>query len=378
MDLSYGAEAETFREGVREFLLESWRPGKRAGRELKAFVQAFRGGATEAGYLYRSVPMAYGGSEQPVDVVKAQVIREEFQRARAPMEIGGNGMNMLVPTLLEKGTAAQKDAFIRKTVKGEYRWGQGYSEPGAGSDLASIRTRGELIGETWVINGQKVWTSQGADATHMFALVRTEPDAPKHEGISYLLIDLDQPGVSRRPIRQMTGQSGFYEFFFDNASTPRSWTVGERGQGWQVSRATLRHERASIGSADALSGQFAKLVELSRGVSRFGRPAIDDPEIRQSLARIEGYVMAQRYSSYRIFSSAAAGEPRSPAAPAISSATSSPNAAWGCRATAPRPSGSSRDEISSHRGAAHDPADGSSCTSGDPSHRSAARAVRKR
>ena len=312
MDLSYGADAEAFRTQVRDFLKEAWRPGDRRKHDLKAYLREFRRAATEAGYLYRGVPRRYGGSEQPVDVVKAQVVREEFQRARAPMEVGGNGMNMVVPTLLERGTEEQRELFIRKTVEGEYVWGQGYSEPGSGSDLASLRTKGELVGDAWVINGQKIWTSQGGQATHMFALIRTEPNAPKHDGITYVLIDLDQPGITRRPIRQMTGESGFFEFFFDNAATPLSWMVGERGQGWYVSRTTLKHERASIGSADALTGQFGKLVELAGEISRNGKPAIKDPEVRQALTRIEGYVMAQRYSSYRLFSLAAAGEEPGP------------------------------------------------------------------
>ncbi|WEK42391.1 MAG: acyl-CoA dehydrogenase family protein [Candidatus Sphingomonas colombiensis] len=308
MDLSYGADAEAFRTEVRDFLRAKWQPGALRGAELKAYVRAFRDDATGAGYLYRSIPKEFGGAEQPADVVRAQVIREEFGHARAPMEITGNGMNMLVPTLLERGTAEQKELFVRKTMSGDYQWGQGYSEPGTGSDLASVRTKGELVGDQWVINGQKIWTSQGDRATHMFALVRTEPEASKHAGISYLLIDLNQPGITRRPIRQMTGESGFYEFFFDNATTPASWLVGERGDGWNVSRTTLKHERASIGSATGLGSQFDKLVELAREVTRNGKPAIEDPEIRQLLSRIEGYVMAHRYTSYRLFSLAASGE----------------------------------------------------------------------
>lgn len=308
MDLSYGAEAESFRTEVRDFLDRHWRPGALRGAELKDYIRAFRLQATEAGYLYRAIPKAFGGAEQPADVVRAQVIREEFGRARAPMEITGNGMNMLVPTLLERGTPEQQALFIRQTMSGDYQWGQGYSEPGTGSDLASVRTKAELVGDEWVINGQKIWTSQGDRATHMFALVRTESQASKHAGISYLLIDLDQPGVTRRPIRQMTGESGFYEFFFDNAKTPASWLIGERGDGWNVSRTTLKHERAAIGSATGLGAQFDKLVELAQQVMRGGKPAIQDPEIRQALVRIEGYVMAHRYSSYRLFSLAAAGE----------------------------------------------------------------------
>ncbi|WP_374526958.1 acyl-CoA dehydrogenase family protein [Novosphingobium sp.] len=314
MDLSYGEAAEAFRKDVRGFLKEYWQPGERRGSELREFVRSFRRAGVERGYLYRSVPKRYGGSEQPVDVIRAQVIREEFARARAPMEVGGNGVNMTVPTLLEKGTEEQRELFIRKTIEGDYIWGQGYSEPGSGSDLASVRTKGELSadGTKWIINGQKIWTSQGMQATHMFMLVRTEPDAAKHDGITYLLMDLNQPGITRRPIRQMTGEGGnhtFCEFFFDNAETPVSWQVGERGQGWYVSRTTLKHERASIGSADGLGNQFKKLVELAREMGRIG-----DPVVRDRLAEIEGRVLSHRYTSFRLFSCAAAGDDPGPVA----------------------------------------------------------------
>ncbi len=314
MDLSYGEAAEAFRKGVRGFLKEYWQPGERRGGEVKEFVRSFRRAAVDRGYLYRAVPKRYGGSEQPVDVIRAQVIREEFARARAPMEVGGNGVNMTVPTLLERGTEEQRELFIRSTIEGDYIWGQGYSEPGSGSDLASVRTKGELSpdGSRWIINGQKIWTSLGMQATHMFMLVRTEPDAPKHDGITYLLLDLNQSGVTRRPIRRMTGEQGgqtFCEFFFDNAETPVSWQVGERGQGWQVSRTTLKHERASIGSADGLGSQFAKLVELAREMGRIG-----DPVVRDRLAEIEGRVLSHRYTSFRLFSCAAAGDDPGPVA----------------------------------------------------------------
>jgi alkylation response protein AidB-like acyl-CoA dehydrogenase len=275
---------------------------------MSAYVRAFRAAAIDRGFLYRTVPRRYGGSEQPVDVIAAQVIREEFARVRAPMEIPGNGVTMTIPTLLEHGDEDQKARFIPATIAGDIVWGQGYSEPGSGSDLASVRTRAELSGDGsfWVINGQKIWTSQGMQATHMFMLARTEPDAPKHQGLTYLLIDLDQPGVTRRPIRQMTGEQGartFCEFFFDEATTPISWQVGERGQGWHVSRTTLKHERASIGSADSLGGQFAKLVDLARETGR-----LDDPLVLDRLAEIECRVLAHRTSSFRLFSCAAAGD----------------------------------------------------------------------
>jgi alkylation response protein AidB-like acyl-CoA dehydrogenase len=310
MDLSYGTQNEVFRDEVAAFLAEEWQPRGVVKAEIRNYVSQFRDKATQEGYLYRAIPRIYGGSEQPIDVIKGQIIREEFARVRAPMEVSGNGMNMVVPTLLERGTQEQKEFFIRKTMAGDYVWGQGYSEPGTGSDLASVRTKGVLdqANGEWVINGQKIWTSQAEKATHMFMLVRTEPDAPKHAGITYLLLDLDQPGVTRRPIRQITGGASFAEFFFEDVRTPVSWQVGERGEGWAVSRTTLKHERAAIGSADGLGRQFDKLVELARETERGGRPAIEDPMIRQRLAEIEGRVLSHRYSSCRLFSHAARGE----------------------------------------------------------------------
>ncbi len=296
MDLSYGVEYEAFRAEVRAFLEESWSPGDRRDPER---IRAFRGQATERGYLFRNIPRRFGGSEQPLDVLKGQVITEEFRRARAPMEPPGIGVSMLVPTLLERGEPWQQEMFIPPTLSGDVDWAQGYSEPGSGSDLASVRTRGELVDGEWVINGQKIWTSNAQNCKYMFALVRTEPDAPKHEGISYLLLDLKQPGVTIRPLKMITGQSGFNEVFFDDARTPADWIVGKRGEGWQVSRTTLKHERTGIGGAENYLDQFDKLVTLAGSCRRNGRPAIEDPVIQDRLAEIEGYLHAHKYSTYR-------------------------------------------------------------------------------
>jgi alkylation response protein AidB-like acyl-CoA dehydrogenase len=242
------------------------------------------------------VPKRFGGSEQAADVLRAQVIREEFARVRAPMEVLGNGMSMLVPTLLERGEEWQKERFIPKTVSGEYGWAQGYSEPGSGSDLASLRTRGELVGDEWVVNGQKIWTSAALESQYMFTLVRTEPDAPKHAGISYLLIPLDQPGIEIRPLKQITGDSHFNEVFLNDARTPADWIVGKRGEGWQVSRTTLKHERNMIGAGS--QGIFESLLRLVRRAEIDGRPALEDPSVREQMAALEAWVWAQKYSSY--------------------------------------------------------------------------------
>ena len=200
MDLSYGAEAEAFRKEVRAFLTEAWQPGDRRKGELRSFIRAFRAQAVAQGYLYRSVPKRYGGSEQPVDVIRAQVIREEFARARAPMEMGGNGINMTVPTLLEVGTEEQRELFIAKTLEGAYIWGQGYSEPGAGSDLAALQMSAVEDGNDLICNGQKIWNTHADVANWGFFLVRTGKYDRPQKGITFLLVDMSTPGVTVRPI----------------------------------------------------------------------------------------------------------------------------------------------------------------------------------
>jgi alkylation response protein AidB-like acyl-CoA dehydrogenase len=161
-----------------------------------------------------------------------------------------------------------------------------------------LKTRGELDGDEWVINGQKIWTSGAQHAHYMFCLVRTEPDAKKHAGISYLLIDMDQPGIDVRPLRQMTGTADFNEVFLTDVRTPKDWIVGNRGEGWLVSRTTLKHERNSIGSAQQSVDQFNALVQLAKKRRIDGKPAIEDAGIRRALVEIEGYVMAHQHSGY--------------------------------------------------------------------------------
>jgi len=300
MDLSYGKEYEDFREEVRAFLAASWPPkGDEAELPLAEQAQRFRERAIERGYLVRSVPRKYGGSEQEPDELKANVIRQEFARARAPGEVRGIGTMMLVPTLLEKGEEWQKELFVPPTVRGELFWCQGYSEPGSGSDLASLQTRAELVGDEWVINGQKIWTTTAKQADYMFCLCRTEPDAPKHAGISYLLIPMDQPGIEVSPLKQMTGGADFNQVFLTDAKTPANMIVGKRGEGWQVSRATLKHERNSIGASAQSNAMFAGLVALAKSTPRNGGKAIEDPEIRQRLAALEGIVRSHEYSGLR-------------------------------------------------------------------------------
>jgi len=321
VDLSYSAEYEAFRGEVRRFLTESWTAEDAASLPDPDSVAAFTGGgqpsdrvtafrlkAIERGYLYRHVPRRYGGSEQPPDPLRAQIVAAEFRRARAPGEVIGQGPSMLVPTLLEQGTEKQKERFVRGTLLGQIKWCQGYSEPGAGSDLASLRTRGVLEGDTWVVNGQKIWTSNAKESDWMFALVRTEPDAPKHDAISYFLIDMKSPGIDVRPLRQMTGDVDFHEVFFDNVRVPAENVVGRRGQGWTVSRSTLKHERALIGSSFVTRRTFDGLLMLAQALEIRGLPAIKDPVIRNRLVALETRLLANEYQGYRLLTMSARGE----------------------------------------------------------------------
>ena len=296
MYLVYTDEQTAFQQRVRSFLAEQWTSAE--NKKDPAFIARFRQQATDAGYLYRGVPRRYGGSEQAPDVIRAQIIREEFAAARAPMEVPGNGVALVVPTLIEWGTDEQKDMFIRKTLTGEYRWAQGYSEPGSGSDLASLTSRAVLDGDEWVINGHKIWTTLAQYATHMFALLRTEPDAPKHKGISYILLDMKAPGVTVRPIQQINGDTEFCEVFLDDVRAPASWLVGPRGDGWNVSRSTLKHERNHIGSSARTMPMFRSLVKLAQRRQINGKPAIEDPRIRSTLIQIEGYLQSQLWAGY--------------------------------------------------------------------------------
>ncbi|MFQ5514794.1 MAG: acyl-CoA dehydrogenase family protein [Myxococcota bacterium] len=309
MDLSYSTEYERFREEVKSFLAANW-PLRGDETKLPPARQSalFRERAIEKGYVARAIPRRYGGSEQEPDVLKARIIDEEFGRAGAPGDIRGIGASMLVPTLLEHGQEWQKDQFIPPTIRGEMIWCQGYSEPGAGSDLASLQTRAELDGDEWVINGHKIWTTMANIAHYMFCLCRTEPEAEKHAGISYLLIDMKTPGIDVRPLRQMTGAADFCEVFFENVRIPARNIVGKRGQGWIVSRSTLKHERNMIGNASGAMATFRSLVKLARQVEIDGRPAIQDPHVRQRLVEIEGYAQSHLYSGYRQLTLAARGQ----------------------------------------------------------------------
>jgi acyl-CoA dehydrogenase len=200
----------------------------------------------ERGWTVPDWPKEYGGGG--LDRQQAMILQQEMKRIDAVSPLQSLGIWMLGPALLKFGSEEQKRTHLTAIAQGRIRWAQGYSEPGAGSDLASIQTRGEDKGDHFLVNGSKIWTTNGDKCDMIFALVRTEPDAPKHLGISFLLIDMDDPGVTTRPIRLIAGDSPFTQTFFDNVKVPKANIVGERGRGWDVTKYLLGHERQMIGS----------------------------------------------------------------------------------------------------------------------------------
>jgi alkylation response protein AidB-like acyl-CoA dehydrogenase len=301
VNLQFGEKYEKLRAEVGAFCSESWPlrgDAARLGERDQAI--AWRKRALAAGFLYRTVPPAYGGAGAEPDVMAEAVIRQEFDRAGVPHRVSVQGPRMLVPTLLECGTEEQRREYIEPTLTGELVWCQGYSEPGAGSDLASLQARAELVGDEWVLTGQKIWTSNADEADMMFGLFRTEPDAPMHAGISYLLIPMKTPGIDVRPLTMMQGGVDFCEVFFDGARIPATQIVGRRGEGWKVSRSTLKHERVLIGDSMGLRMAFDALVVLARQTQRDGRPAIENPVVRQRIAEVAGYVATQEWAVARM------------------------------------------------------------------------------
>jgi len=314
MDLSYTPEELAFQREVRAWLRRNVPGRQRDERPVEfgdprriAAAKAWQRKVHGAGYLALAWPRDWGG--QGADIMRQTIVNDEMVRARAPGLIGLLGISMVGPTLIQHGTEEQRRRYLPKILTAEEIWCQGYSEPGAGSDLASLRTRAELRGDEFVVNGQKVWTSSAQYADWMFCLVRTDPDAPRHAGISYILIDMRTPGITVRPLVQMTGDAGFNEVFLEDVRVPRANLVGQLNAGWQVANATLAHERNMLGSTTRTQQTFQKLVRLARTHRRNGGPASEDPVVRQRLADLAIRVETMRLEAYRQLTDALHGRP---------------------------------------------------------------------
>lgn len=312
MDLALSPEHEAFRKKVRAWLkanlpkrepddsMRAHGDPKRVQR-LKEWQRTLYGG----GLVAMGWPKEYGG--QGAGVMEQTIVNQELVLARAPQQIGMMGVQMVGPTLIQFGTDEQRQRYLPRILSAEEIWCQGYSEPGAGSDLASLKTRAELVGDEFIVNGQKVWTSNAQIADWMFCLVRTNIEAPKHRGISYLLIDMKTPGITVRPLIQMTGDAGFNEVFFDNVRVPRKNLVGELDHGWQVANATLAHERNMLGSTTRTQQMFNGLLRVAQTHQRYGKPASADPLVRQKLAGLMIRVESMKYHSLRQLTDALRG-----------------------------------------------------------------------
>jgi alkylation response protein AidB-like acyl-CoA dehydrogenase len=300
MDLTYPPEAEAFRTEIRAWLEEHLPDGwfdddfELTREERARFNDEWTEKLYGGGWICASWPTEYGG--KGLSTMEAVVLNEEFARAGAPLRADFFGDTLVGPTILQWGSEEQKKEYLPKILSGQIAWCQGFSEPEAGSDLAGLKTRAELDGDEWVISGQKVWTTQAGFADYIFLLARTDPDAPKHAGISYLLVPMKQPGVEARPITQVDGSAEFYEVFFDNARCPKDNVVGGVNNGWKVAMTTLGFERGT--SATTGHRRFEKELEIITAKAREnGR--IHDPLVRQRLAYAWSKVQIMRINGLR-------------------------------------------------------------------------------
>jgi alkylation response protein AidB-like acyl-CoA dehydrogenase len=302
VDPRYSPEAEVFRDEVRAFLAanlpDDWRGiGLLSHDDAQRFVTEWRVVLGEHRMLAVAWPEEYGG--RGLTKLEQVVLAEEFAKAGVPVGAPNDvfSVKMIGNTLLRFGTPEQRAHFLPRIVSGEDVWCQGYSEPNAGSDLASLTTRARLDGDEWVLDGQKIWTSAAMSANWIFVLARTDPDASKNRGISFLLVPLEQPGIEVRPIKMLNGLSEFNEVFFDDARTPAHHVVGEINGGWAVATALLGHERGEEAATNPIffRNELDRLVELAR---EYGR--LDDPHIRQRVAWCYERVEIMRYLGYRI------------------------------------------------------------------------------
>ena len=298
----YDVDAEAYREKVRAFLGEKLPAGftgigSLEGDALVEFTTEWRTTLYEAGYLAPGWPEEYGGAG--LSALEQVILAEEFARAGVPTG-GPNdvfGIQMLGNTLLIMGTEEQKKYYLPRILSGEDTWCQGYSEPNAGSDLGNVGLRGVRDGDQWILNGQKIWTSAGHLADHIFTLARTDPDAPKHKGISFLLVDMRQPGIEVRPIRMINGDSEFNEVFYTDATAPVDNVVGGMNNGWAVAMTLLGFERGEAAATLPIRFQ-AEIDRLFMLAAERGLTS--DPVMRQKLAWAYSKVQIMRFSGMRV------------------------------------------------------------------------------
>ena len=305
MDLNFSEQELAFRDEVREFLrtklpsalADKVKTGKRL---LKEDMDEWHRILNEQGWLAESWPVEYGGTGW--NAVERQIFEDESCAAGAPRTVPF-GLKMLAPVLMKYGSQEQKDTYLPRILDGSDWWCQGYSEPGSGSDLASLKTRAVREGDHYIVNGQKTWTTLGQYANRIFCLVRTSTEGKPQEGISFLLIDMDTPGITVRPIVLLEGTHEVNEVFFDDVKVPIANLVGEENKGWTYAKYLLTHERTNIANVGANKVSLAHLKHIGQHQKQRGRPLIEDPLFAAQLARIEMELDAMATTNLRLLSS---------------------------------------------------------------------------
>jgi len=307
MNLNLSPEELQFRDELREWLRANvprdwseWR--EKPIEESFQYLRAWQRKLHEGRWAAVSWPKEYGG--RSATLTQQAIFWEEMTRVEAPPMANTLGLGLIGPTIIAYGTEAQKKRFIPNILSAKEIWCQGFSEPNAGSDLASLQTEARLDGDHYIVNGQKVWTSYGWVGDWSELVVRTDPNAPKHKGLTVLLIDMKSPGVEVRPLRQMTGESEFNEMFFHDVRVPVENVLGKVNDGWNVAVGTLMYERGSFGARlhPLFKRNISRLIELSRKFQKNGHPAAQDPLTRQKLAQCYAEIEIMRLNQLRAFS----------------------------------------------------------------------------
>ena len=309
MDLSYSPDELAFQEELRAFLRDELpveiADKVRMGRELtKDDMERWHAVLNNRGWLAQNWPKSFGGAEW--SAVQRHIYDVEAAAAHAP-RIVPFGLSMLGPVLQKFGSKAQQDHWLPRILDGSDWWCQGYSEPGAGSDLASLKTRAVRDGDHYIVNGQKTWTTLGQHANMIFCLVRTDPDVKQQEGISFLLIDMESHGVEVRPIILLDGSPEVNEVWFTDVRVPVENLVGEENKGWTYAKYLLTHERTGLGGVGASQAALAAVKRVARAEMQGGKPLLQNPHFAARVAQVEIDLRAMATSNLRIVSQAAAG-----------------------------------------------------------------------
>ena len=318
MDFKFNPEDEVFRKEFRSWLEKNiphdWRDDEELHdpdtKEEFERRRAWHRKLYDDGWMCIHWPQEFGG--RGASLIQQVIYNQELDRAKAPPTVNFQGIARVGPTLMQWGTPEQKQRYIPKIPPAEEIWCQGLSEPDHGSDLAAVETRAVDQGDHFLVNGAKVWTSNAHRADFSTLLCRTDPDVPKHKGLSYLLVDMKSPGITVRPLVQITGESGFNQVFFDDVQVPIANLVGQKNEGWRVAMTNMMFERTIHGGRTDMMIEVRQLAELAKKVDRGGRPAWEDSYVRQSLAGFACEAAALKHTSFRQLTSQLKGLPPGP------------------------------------------------------------------